>query len=308
MHASPGARKRRDDADPVLPPLSIPAIQSDLSKAEPTSSHSSGSSSDSHSSGGPNSSSSLSPTSQSKVSSGSQSILLESSPDSSRHNLEVSFTLPPPIRSIPLKRHSPLNPTSFPDLTFPHPKPQRRPGINPLTQGHHRTGSLSAASSSSGSRLLLSPTTYENVFFPRSSSYAARSSASSTLGGSTISLPVEFKYESLLLTKGGVFIPFPSNLHLVDNEPMDEEDMNFTSDGKIFELGNYQISARGLGSIVTIVILVIAILALFVIYPVFSFYLYDNLNAAVPNGNSTDLVKEKADRHIINARDQSPLL
>ena len=294
MHPLTRAWKRCDEADPNPPP----ATQSDLPRAEPASPHSSGSSSDSHSSGSPNSSSSLSPTSGSKLSSGSQSILQDSSPESSRHSL-VSFALPHQIRSIPMKRHSPLNPTSFRGPPLSRLRPQIRPGINPLTQESYRNGSLSAGSSSSGPRL----PTYGNVFFPRSPSFAARSSASSTLGGSTISLLPEWKHESLLLTKDGVFIPFPSDLYLVDNEPMNADDMNFASDGK-FQLRNYQISARGWSCIIAIVILISALLALFIIYPVFSFY-PNNSNAVLSNSNLTNLVNDH--RSIIHARNQEPL-
>ena len=307
MHPLTKIWKRREDEDPNHPPSTSRAVQSDLPQPEPASPHSSGSSSDSHSSGSPNSSSYLSPASGSKPSSGSQSIRQDSSPESSRHSL-VSFALPPPVRSIPLKRHSPLNPTSLRDLPLSQSKPKVRPGINPLTQGSYRNGLLSAGSSPSGSRLHLNRlTTYGNVFFPRSSSSAARSSASSTLGGSTISLLSDRKHESFLLTKGGVFIPFPSDLSLVDNEPMNADDLNFTSEGKSYKLGDYHISARGWSCIVAIVILISAILALFIIYPVFSFFPNNNPNAALLNGNSTDPVKENAQRSIINARSQLPL-
>ena len=67
---------------------------------------------------------------------------------------------------------------------------------------------------------------------------------------------------------------------------MNADDMNFISEGKIFKLRNYQISARGWSCIVAIVILVSAILAMFIIYPVFSFYTNNNFNAALPNDNS----------------------
>ncbi len=79
---------------------------------------------------------------------------------------------------------------------------------------------------------------------------------------------------------------------------MNDEDMTYTSNEKLLQVGNYNVSVRGIGNIVTLVFLVTAIVALFIIYPIFSFYLYNDQNMAVSNnGNSTNL----------NARNQSPL-
>ncbi len=131
MPALPGTSKRRNKRlpnPPTLISLPTPAREPGRSNEEPASSHSSRSSSDSHSSGSPGS----------KLSSGSLSPPHESSPESSRHASEVSFALPPPKRAIPLKRHSPLNPASFSNIPFPHPKPQMRPGINPLILESYR--------------------------------------------------------------------------------------------------------------------------------------------------------------------------
>ena len=289
MPALPGTSKRRNKRlpnPPTLISLPTPAREPGRSNEEPASSHSSRSSSDSHSSGSPGS----------KLSSGSLSPPHESSPESSRHASEVSFALPPPKRAIPLKRHSPLNPASFSNIPFPHPKPQMRPGINPLILESYRKSSTSATSSRSfGSRLYLNrSTTDENFFSPPASPYAP----SSTLGGSILSLLPDGKNESVLLTKDGNLIPFPSDLYLVDNEPMNDEDMTYTSNEKLLQVGNYNVSVRGIGNIVTLVFLVTAIVALFIIYPIFSFYLYNDQNMAVSNnGNSTNL----------NARNQSPL-
>ncbi len=171
-----------------------------------------------------------------------------------------------------------------------------RPGINPLILESYRKSSTSATSSRSfGSRLYLNrSTTDENFFSPPASPYAP----SSTLGGSILSLLPDGKNESVLLTKDGNLIPFPSDLYLVDNEPMNDEDMTYTSNEKLLQVGNYNVSVRGIGNIVTLVFLVTAIVALFIIYPIFSFYLYNDQNMAVSNnGNSTNL----------NARNQSPL-
>ena len=299
MPALPGTPKRRDRRLPDLPTLMslpAPARESSRSNEEPTSSHSSGSSSDSHSSGSPGSSQAP-PSSQSILSSGSLSPPQESSPESSRHASEVSFALPPLTRAIPLKRHSPLNPASFSNLPFPHPKPQTRPSINPLIRESYRKSTTSATSSRSRPYLNRS-TTDENLFSPPASPYAPSSSVSSTLGGSSLSLLPDGKYESVLLTKDGNLIPFPSDLYLIDNEPMNDEDRTYTSNEKLFQVGNYNISVRGIGNIITLVFLITAIVALFIIYPMFSFYLYSNQNTVSSNnGNSTNL----------NARNQLPL-
>ena len=259
-----------DSNVPLLSPNPRAAQGIELPQSESPPSNSTGSSSDGHSSNSPKTTFLTPPSPQSGRSKlHFYNTVLQNSSHSDR-----PFVLP--LHSRPLKKHSPLNPTSLPDLP---PKMRIRPGLNPLTPERYRTSSHSGISSnSSGSRTTFRAYREENVFLPRDQFHTPRSSSSLTLAS-------DAKYVTVLFSQDRGFIPFPLDPSSVDDDPEDD-DKAPNLGKKVVEVGNYSISWRGLGNLVTLILLVGAIIALFIIYPICSFYRYSCEIATGPNANT----------------------
>ncbi|KAF8635101.1 hypothetical protein AX15_000540 [Amanita polypyramis BW_CC] len=321
MNSRLGSPDRRcNDTDSGVPGRSMNLQDTDHSQSESAPSNSTGSSSDEHSSNSPKASFSVPASPQPKHFSRSHSFYNSTLQDSfsssefSRPVPEQPFGLPPPSRSRLLKKHSPLNPASLPDLP---PKLRIKPGVKPLTLQHYRTGWPSYVSSdSSGSRRNFQVQGEESVLFPNCQFHAPRSSTPSTSGESSLTLVSDTKYATALFSQGRGFIPFPFDLSLIDNDcGDDDEGMTSNPNEKVMEVGNYSVPWRGLGNVIALALMVCAILALFIIYPVCSFYHYscevaDRLDIAIVNTtasvNASDTNGQQEGVNL-NARGQIPL-